>query len=37
MGYYVKDGDDNAKLKIPDEMPVFPRMSNNPKLCNFLS
>jgi len=35
MGYYVKDGEGNTKLKIPDEMPVFPQMSNNPKLCDF--
>jgi len=35
MGYYVKDGEGNTKLKIPDEMPVFPQMSNNPKLCDY--
>lgn len=31
MGYYTKDEQGNTKLKIPDELPVFPRMSNNPK------
>ncbi len=31
MGYYTKDGEGNIKLKIADDLPVFPRMSNNPK------
>jgi len=31
MGYYGEDG----KLQIPEEAPVFPQMSNNPKLCDF--
>jgi integrase/recombinase XerD len=31
MGYYTKDDDGNIKLKIADDLPVFPRMSNNPK------
>ncbi|MBU6339713.1 MAG: tyrosine-type recombinase/integrase [Rickettsiales bacterium] len=35
MGYYSQDGEGNIKLKIPDEIPVFPQMSNNPKLCDF--
>jgi site-specific recombinase XerD len=32
MGYYSQDGQGNYRLKIPDDVPVFPRMSNNPKL-----
>ena len=32
MGYYIKDQDGNVKFKVPEEMPVFPQMSNNPKL-----
>ncbi len=35
MGYYAKDEQGNLKLKIPDELPVFPRMSNNPTLHDF--
>ena len=31
MGYYSQEG----KLQIPEETPVFPQMSNNPKLCDF--
>ncbi len=31
MGYYTKDAEGNMRLKIADELPVFPRMSNNPK------
>lgn len=32
MGYYTKDQDGNIKFKVPEDMPVFPQMSNNPKL-----
>ncbi len=32
MGYYTKDQDGNVKFKVPEDMPVFPQMSNNPKL-----
>ncbi len=32
MGYYVKDQDGSIKFKVPEDMPVFPQMSNNPKL-----
>lgn len=35
MGYYTKDAEGNMKFKIPDEMPVFPRMSNNPELYDL--
>lgn len=35
MGYYSQDGQGNSQLKIPPEMPVFPQMSNNPKLCDY--
>jgi integrase/recombinase XerD len=35
MNYYVKDEQGNAKLKIPEDLPVFPRMSNNPTLHDF--
>ena len=35
MGYYSQDGQGNYKLKIPDDAPVFPRMSNNPNLYDI--
>jgi site-specific recombinase XerD len=31
MGYYSKDSEGNLRLKIDDELPVFPQMSYNPK------
>lgn len=31
MGYYRKDSEGNMRLKIDDELPVFPQMSYNPK------
>ena len=35
MGYYTKDQDNGIKFKLPEELPVFPRMSNNPNLKDF--
>lgn len=32
MGYYIKDQEGTIKFKVPEDMPVFPQMSNNPKL-----
>ncbi len=31
MGYYLKDQEGNMKFKVPEELPVFPQMSNNPR------
>lgn len=36
MGYYIKDKEGNIKFKVPEENPVFPQMSNNPKLRDFI-
>ncbi|MFT6319091.1 MAG: integrase/recombinase XerD [Granulosicoccus sp.] len=32
MGYYVKDSSENIKFKVPEDAPIFPQMSNNPKM-----
>jgi integrase/recombinase XerD len=31
MGYCTKDQGGSGKFKVPDEAPIFPQMSNNPK------
>jgi integrase len=35
MGYYVKDGEGNLRFRAPDDLPIFPRMSYNPKEHNL--
>jgi integrase/recombinase XerD len=35
MNYYVKDKEGKIKFIVPEDKPVFPRMSNNPKLNDY--
>ncbi len=35
MGFYLKDQEGNMKFKVPEELPVFPRMSNNPNFKDY--
>jgi site-specific recombinase XerD len=35
MGYCSKDGEENLRFRAPDDLPIFPRMSYNPKEYNL--